>query len=122
MARIALRNLFSRPATRRYPFVVRPAFAASRGRITIDFDTCILCGACARHCPANAIAVERAGGLWKIDRFACVNCGACVEACPKDCLFMENERSKSALASDAAAREEEHIRPPAAAAGEQENA
>jgi formate hydrogenlyase subunit 6/NADH:ubiquinone oxidoreductase subunit I len=111
MARTALRNLFRRPATRRYPFVVREPFAASRGRITIDFDACILCGACQRHCPANAILVDRAGGKWKIDRFACVNCGACVEACPKKCLFMEKERSKVADFGNLAAIQEDHVRP-----------
>jgi formate hydrogenlyase subunit 6/NADH:ubiquinone oxidoreductase subunit I len=111
MARIALRNLFSKPATRRYPFVVREPFAASRGRITICFDDCILCGSCQRHCPAQAIEVERGAGRWKIDRFSCVNCGACVEACPKKCLKLENERAKVADFADLAARQEEHIRP-----------
>ncbi len=110
MARIALRNLFSRPATRRYPFVVREPYAASRGRITIDFPACILCGACDRHCPANAIKVDRGEGLWRIDRFACVNCGECVVACPKKCLFMGNTRSAVADFSDLAARQEKQVR------------
>lgn len=113
MARIALRNLFTRPATRRYPYVVREPFAASRGRITIAFDDCILCGACQRHCPANAIVVDRAAGSWWIDRFACVNCGECVVVCPKKCLFMENVRSKSVAFADLASRQEKHVRPPA---------
>lgn len=113
MARIALRNLFTPPATRRYPFVVREPFAASRGRITIDFEACILCGACQRHCPANAIVVERASGRWWIDRFRCVNCGECVVACPKKCLFMDNVRSKSVVFANVADRQEEHIRPQA---------
>lgn len=111
MARIALRNLFTRPATRRYPSVIREPFAASRGRIVIDFEACILCGACQRHCPANAIAVDRNSGRWWIDRFRCVNCGACVEACPKKCLAMENQRSKTVLSGDLAGRQEEHLRP-----------
>lgn len=113
MARIALRNLFTPPATRRYPFVVRKPFPASRGHITIDFDACILCGACQRHCPANAIAVDRAAGRWWIDRFRCVNCGECVAVCPKKCLAMPNERSKVTVYADLAGRQEEHIRPQA---------
>ena len=111
MARIALRNLFHKPATRRYPFVVREPFAASRGQITIDFDACILCGACDRHCPAKAIKVDRAAGSWWIDRFACVNCGECVTACPKKCLFMVNLRAKATGFADLAGRQEEHVRP-----------
>jgi ech hydrogenase subunit F len=110
MAHIALRNLFSKPATRLYPFVVRPAFSASRGRISIDFAACILCSSCSRHCPANAIVVDRQAALWRIDRFSCVNCGACVEVCPKKCLVMENERAKVADAADIASRQEEHVR------------
>jgi formate hydrogenlyase subunit 6/NADH:ubiquinone oxidoreductase subunit I len=110
MARIALRNLFHKPATRRYPFVVREPWATSRGHITIEFDKCILCGACDRHCPANAIKVERAAGSWWIDRFACVNCGECVVVCPVKCLHMDNKRATTVAFADLAGRQEKHVR------------
>jgi formate hydrogenlyase subunit 6/NADH:ubiquinone oxidoreductase subunit I len=108
MARIAFRNLFSRPATRRYPFKVREPFAGSRGMILIDFPACIFCGACAKHCPANSIVTEKAAKLWRIDRFSCVSCGACVKACPKKCLSMDPRRPAVTVFSDAQARSEEH--------------
>jgi formate hydrogenlyase subunit 6/NADH:ubiquinone oxidoreductase subunit I len=111
MTRIALRNLVTKPATRRYPFVVREPFAATRGRIVIDFPTCIHCMACAKHCPADAIVVDRLAKSWSIDRFACVVCGACVRACPKDCLAMENKRQATLDFAAVPASIERHVAP-----------
>jgi ech hydrogenase subunit F len=109
MTRIILRNFVDGPATRRYPYVVRPAFAGSRGRIVIDYPQCIHCGACARRCPAKAIVVGKEPKSWRIDRFACVTCNLCVKVCPKKCLSMNNERPKSVDFADHAGRTEEHI-------------
>ncbi len=117
MARTALRNLFTKPATRRYPFVVRPTYPTSRGRILNDFPKCILCSMCAKHCPADAIVVDKAAGLWRIDRFACVICGACIRACPVKCLSMGNERPRALDFADVAGRSQEHRREAAPAAG-----
>jgi formate hydrogenlyase subunit 6/NADH:ubiquinone oxidoreductase subunit I len=108
MARLALRNLVTRPVTRRYPYVVRTPFAGSRGRIIIDFPACIHCLACAKHCPADAIVVDREAKSWKIDRFACVICGACIRVCPKKCLLMSPERPRALDFADVAGRGEEH--------------
>jgi ech hydrogenase subunit F len=111
MTRIIFRNLLAGPSTRRYPYVVRPNFAASRGRITIDYPKCIHCGACARRCPANAIAVGKAPKSWRIENFACVTCGLCVRVCPVKCLGMDKDRPKSVLFADLAGRVEEHVSP-----------
>ena len=100
MAKIALKNLFSRPATRRYPYVVRENFPGCRGRIEIDYPACIFCGACSKRCPAASIRVERAEKLWSIDRFSCVTCGLCVKICPKKCLSMAIDRPKALPAGD----------------------
>ena len=116
MTRIVLRNLFRGPSTRRYPFVVRPAFEGSRGRIAIDYPECIHCGACMRRCPAQAITVGKEPKSWRIEHFACVTCGLCVRVCPKKCLRMENERPKSVDFANLAGRIEEYISPPAPAA------
>lgn len=85
---VALKNLFSRPATRPYPKVVREPYEGERGHIAMNINDCIFCGICSRKCPVNAITVTRADRSWQIDRFRCITCGACVEACPKKCLAM----------------------------------
>jgi ech hydrogenase subunit F len=120
MAKIALRNLFTGPATRRYPYVVRENFPGCRGRIVIDYPACIFCGACSRRCPAASIQVEKGEKLWSIDRFSCVSCGLCVKVCPKKCLSMAIDRPAVIRAEDAAKTIEEHRGgvPPAAPAGE----
>ncbi len=86
--KIAMKNLFSAPATRNYPAEPRQYPERTRGHIEIDMNTCILCGLCAKKCPAGAIAVDRAGGSWAIERFGCIQCNSCVESCPKKSLSM----------------------------------
>ena len=87
--RTALKNLFSKPATRQYPQVPREYPARSRGHVEIDMETCILCGLCSRKCPSGAITVDRAAGIWSIDRMGCVQCADCTTGCPKHCLQMQ---------------------------------
>ncbi len=41
---------------------------------------CRACGKCARHCPANAIALS--GSFYQIDQEKCINCGKCISICP----------------------------------------
>ena len=55
----------------------------------VDPDTCIGCKACARKCPAGAIAVNPANEVKEgkklpyvvIDQSKCVKCGACMDTC-----------------------------------------
>jgi ech hydrogenase subunit F len=91
MTRTTIRNLFSRPSTRRYPTKVKEPHRAprSRGRIEIDIDICIFCSACAKRCPTDAIIVSKPNKVWEIDRLRCCTCNACVEVCPKKCLDMD---------------------------------
>jgi len=85
-----IKNLFSRPATRMYPFEKRASFKGTRGQIKgINIDDCIFCGICSKKCPADAIKVSRDEKSWEIDKFRCVICGACTEACPKKCIIMD---------------------------------
>lgn len=86
-----LRNLVSRPATRRYPFVKRAPFEGSRGQLQIDADSCVYCGLCSKACPARAIVVSRKPKSWTLDPYRCIVCGYCVEVCPKHCLSMKGE-------------------------------
>lgn len=91
MALKTIKNLFSRPACRMYPVKTRRAFAATRGKIQVEMDKCILCGICQKRCPGNAIKVDKPGNMWEISRYRCVTCNACVDVCPKKCLRSENE-------------------------------
>lgn len=84
----ALKNLFSKPATKQYPEVERIYPEQSRGHIEINIDNCIMCGICSRKCMSGAISVDRKTKTWSIERMGCVQCGACVNACPKKCLSM----------------------------------
>ncbi len=84
----ALRNLVSRPATRRYPTEVRPRFDGARGQIEFDLETCNFCMLCARRCPAAAITVARDDRYWSIDQLVCIACGVCVDVCNKHSLTM----------------------------------
>ena len=102
MGRIVLRNLFSPPVTRRYPFREKESMRTpiTRGRIAIDIAACTFCGACQKRCPTDAIVVTRAEKAWSIDRLRCCACNACVEVCPVKCLAMENLYSPATVTRD----------------------
>ncbi len=57
--------------------------ALTSGKIANDINTCILCGLCARQCPAECITVDRDAKTWSINRDECMQCGACIDACKK---------------------------------------
>lgn len=96
-----LKNLGSKPATRKYPFEKRTPFKDTRGQISgVDIDTCIFCGICSRKCPSDAIAVNRNEKSWELDQFKCIVCGVCTEVCPKKCISMEDEYKTSAYSKD----------------------
>lgn len=85
----ALKNLFTKPATRNYPNVPARQTPRTRGAVQVNIDDCIFCGLCNRRCPADAITVDRGAKSWTINRMSCVQCGNCVQNCPKKCLTME---------------------------------
>ena len=86
-----LKNALSRPATRLYPVVKRPAPPGARGRLDVNLEQCAYCTLCAKRCPANALDVDRAAKRWTFNPWSCIVCGYCVDACPKKCLTMEPE-------------------------------
>lgn len=46
--------------------------------------SCKKCGACARHCPVDAIKV----GFWsRIKKAVCVGCASCIAVCPKGSIM-----------------------------------
>lgn len=88
MTKNVLRNLFTRSATRLYPFVKRDIFENVRGALDIEIDKCIFCKACQLRCPARCISVDSKAGIWSFDPMVCVACGVCVAVCPKKCLHI----------------------------------
>ncbi|AOV99404.1 Energy-conserving hydrogenase (ferredoxin), subunit F [Dehalococcoides mccartyi] len=76
-----LKNLFSAPATRRYPYEKRESFEGSRGSIVWDAKRCDMCSDCARVCPARAITVDSEKHQIEYDPLKCIYCGTCTETC-----------------------------------------
>jgi ech hydrogenase subunit F len=110
MLQLILKNLVTKQSTRLYPIEKeRDTFERSRGRIVMDPNTCILCGICARKCPADAITVERGNGKWELDAYRCIICGECAAACPKKSITLTNERRHS---SEGKLFEGHHVEPP----------
>ena len=83
---MTLGSVFKKPETTCYPFEKKPAPEGLKGHVVNDVDTCILCGICAKRCPAGAITVDRAARTWEVDGFRCIQCFVCVRECPKNCL------------------------------------
>ncbi len=44
---------------------------------------CIACGQCAKHCPANAITIQKKA---RIDSSKCIGCSMCIAVCPVDAI------------------------------------
>lgn len=59
--------------------------AAELGAVTIEPDTCTLCGQCAKVCPTNALRESYDGDAVSItfDPAHCVNCVQCMNECPE---------------------------------------
>ncbi len=91
IGKVVLKSLFKKPATLMYPVVPREWQERTRGHISICEEDCIVCGICAKKCPANAIEVDRNKRTWTIQRMQCIQCNCCVEVCPKSCLNMEQK-------------------------------
>ena len=65
-------------------------------RLPEVLDGCILCPACTRACPTNAIRRvfdgDAAGGARvELEADRCVGCDACVDACPVDVVRMRDD-------------------------------
>ena len=102
----ALKNLFKKPATKRYPKEKIEPYPRFRGKIEFDRKKCTGCGLCRAYCPADAIKLT-----WKkkkitvrgvvhqiilhpiksIDLGKCIRCGLCIDVCPADCIWFTNE-------------------------------
>ena len=89
-----IRHLFRKPATVDYPFKkieVPPDF---RGTPFLHPEICIVCKACERDCPAEAIEIRSVNDAEKkfsmiIHNDRCIHCAQCVDSCPTNPKAME---------------------------------
>ncbi len=66
----------------------------TRGFLTNDLATCIVCNMCVKECPIDCISLELVKGANKknvltsyvINMGRCMHCGLCVEICPPKSL------------------------------------
>lgn len=82
-----LRHLFKKPATVDYPFKKLAVPANFRGTPYLNPEMCIVCRACERDCPAEAIEITSVNEPEKRFRMVihndrCVHCAQCVDSCP----------------------------------------
>jgi len=89
-----LRHLFKKPATVDYPFQKLEVPKDFRGTPFLHPEKCIVCRACVRDCPAEAIdilTVSEADKTFKmiIHNDRCIHCAQCVDSCPTDALEMD---------------------------------
>lgn len=89
MLRNTVKNLFSRPATRRYPDEQPKLPPDLRGHIEFDMTKCIFCLMCSKRCPTEAIETDKENKTHRIHRNKCIACGTCVESCPVDAITMD---------------------------------
>jgi 4Fe-4S ferredoxin len=62
---------------------------AVRNTVERDESICIMCTACSRACPQEAITAEKVfQGSIEVDLDKCVGCGVCVGICPSNALSM----------------------------------
>jgi len=82
-----IRHLFKKPATVDYPFKKLAVPANFRGTPYLNPDMCIVCRACERDCPAEAIEISSVNEAEKrfkmiIHNDRCIHCAQCVDSCP----------------------------------------
>ena len=106
---VALRKLLFELILARSPKVpmlqkLAAKYGADTGRLTLEDDSCILCGKCVQVCDQvlNVAAIDFSGrGVEEVvgtpyeeGSSACIGCGACDFVCPTHCIGMWDEDGK----------------------------
>jgi len=99
----AIRFLWRKPKTLRYPFELKEPALRYRGFHLNDWDKCTGCGNCADICPNQAITMVEIPELKskpeegiknerpKLDYGRCCFCGLCVDICPPGSLRLSRD-------------------------------
>ncbi len=99
----AIRFLFEKPKTIRYPFEKKEPAPRYRGFHLNDWDACTGCGNCADICPNEAITMIQVpeiepdpdsgetGKRPQLDYGRCCFCGLCVDICPPAALRLSRD-------------------------------
>jgi len=97
----AVKYLFAKPQTIRYPFEQKEPALRYRGFHTNDWDKCTGCGNCMDICPNQAIQMTEITELEykpgqkrerpRIDYGRCCFCGLCVDICPAGSLKLTRD-------------------------------
>jgi len=89
-ALICLKNL---RVTLPYPAQPAPPAEGFRGRLEVDINKCIGCGACANACPPRLISVIDLDTRRTIEFVLgkCTYCARCAEVCPEEAINMSKE-------------------------------
>jgi tetrathionate reductase subunit B len=64
----------------------RPVDVPGSGRVELDPDACVACGACAGACPTDALVLDPTVARLSVTDVDCVGCGTCASVCPDDAI------------------------------------